>query len=492
MRKKKIFDAIGEIDGEYIEEATRIPLEKEARNFKRWIALAACLVLLVGIGLSPLKTFLPFGGKSGIGGSGENHSFMSYAGPVFPLTLDEEDKEISVSRDISYDFSLDNEDSIRTWGARVQDSYSINNTSPQPKSLKGIYPFAGSFNELLYLLPRLTIDGKEVTGRLYAGGYPNQSMEDTANVKLNNWQAYKALLENGDYKNDAFGDYPRISQEVIVYNFEDFKAPEEYKAASQAISFTLDPEKTTVLTYGFEGTEINQDGFRRYSYFVPHTSENKKTSKKLIIVGNDISDYKLQGYKDGACEEGNELEGVSVKITREERDLAGLMEEIIDDFTYQHDNEDFKQIPKDIFYGTVTQAMVEYKLLSPEFTGRYDFGSLEDLILDTRNLERVFYLEFDLELGSNSKVTLLADMRKKPSHDFAGSGSKKAHIQGYDMVTKLGSNLDFERIDAEVRATENIKIHDNNFGFDLAKGISRVELNPQEEYYYLEIVAIDK
>lgn len=41
---------------------------------------------------------------------------------------------------------------------------------------------------------------------------------------------------------------------VTVYQFTDFAAPhEEYNAATQAVTFTTDPEATTVLSYGFNG-----------------------------------------------------------------------------------------------------------------------------------------------------------------------------------------------------------------------------------------------
>jgi len=84
----------------------------------------------------------------------------------------------------------------------------------------------------------------------------------SANIlQLNSWEGYKALLEDGSYKDNAYTLYPALSQQVTVYTFADFRAPEQYDAATQAISFTIDPAKTTILQYGFEGAEIGDDGF---------------------------------------------------------------------------------------------------------------------------------------------------------------------------------------------------------------------------------------
>ena len=47
---------------------------------------------------------------------------------------------------------------------------------------------------------------------------------------------------------------------MTVYQFTDFAAPhEEYNAATQAVTFTTDPEATTVLSYGFNGMSRDAD-----------------------------------------------------------------------------------------------------------------------------------------------------------------------------------------------------------------------------------------
>lgn len=499
MKEKKIFDALTEVREEYIEEARTTQLKKQAMSWKKWTAIATCAVIVIGISsILVLQNLPPFGGNAGSGGAGhgEGSIFMSYAGPLFPLSLSKADNGITAVRKIGYDFSLPREDSIRVWGANVQDSYTLSNSSKQEQTIKAIYPFAGSFNELQEQMPKITVNGQEVSSTLYAGGYSGgftgvydaDDLSGSANIlQLNSWEGYKALLENGSYESNAFAPYPVLFQQVTVYNFTDFEAPEEYDAATQAISFTINPDKTTILTYGFEGGEFGDDRFRRYSYFVPHGVSRRSDTKLLIVIGDDIEDYSLQGYKNGACEKGNELKGVSATVTREERVLSDVMGGLIGNFFEQYGDGNSFTVTKEMFLGAVSKFMVKYGLLSESVRDRYQYGMLEDIISETKNLERVFYLEFKVTIPVGSSVSVTADMHKNPSYDFACSGSDNKGIQGYDMVTRLGSNLHFDALTAELTSTDRIEIVRQNYGFNLPQGVTKVELDPTEEHYYLEI-----
>ena len=88
--------------------------------------------------------------------------------------------------------------------------------------------------------------------------------------------------------------------------------------------------------------------------------------------------------------------------------------------------------------------MYRYGLLSQSVRDRYEYGMLEGILPETKNLQRVFYLEFQVTTVPYENVFITADLHKKPSYDFACSGSDKVGIQGYDMVTRLGSSLQFD------------------------------------------------
>lgn len=218
----------------------------------------------------------------------------------------------------------------------------------------------------------------------------------------------------------------------------------------------------------------------------------RRDTKLLIVIGDDITDYTLQGYKNGACEKGNELDGVLATITREERVLYEVLGELIHDFFEQYDDGKSLVVTKEMFLGAVSEFMVKYGLLSDSVRDRYQYGMIEDIISETLNLQRVFYLEFEIMIPADKSISVTADMHKKPSYDFAYSGSNNKGIQGYDMVTLLGSNLSFDALTAELTSTDPIEIIRQNYGFNLPQGVTKVDLDPTEEYYYLEIRPLEQ
>lgn len=508
-REKKLFDAITGIRDDLIEQAQNTKPKAKGLKWQAWSAIAACAVLVVGIGGIMLwQNLLPFGGSSGdAGSSGNGHGegstvFMSYAGPVFPLTLSQQDSQITADRHITYDFSLANEDSLRVWGAGVQDSYVLSNHSEQERKVSVLYPFAGSFNELAEQMPIITVDGEAVSPALYPGGYSGgfkgihgeDDPDGSSNIlQLDSWEGYKTLLEGGCYQDNALSPYPKFGQTVTVYEFSDFKAPlDEYQAATQAITFTINPEKTMILLYGFNGGEYGEDGQRRFSYFVPNETRREGNEKYIIVMGDDIGEYTLQGYKNGATEQGNELDGVFATVIRTERILSDVLNDVVDNFLSVYGDGEGFSVPNEVFLGAVSEFMLEYGLLSGDVRDRYELGMLEDIISETKNLDRVFYLEVPVSIPPNGQITVTANLHKKPSFDFACTGSKNVGVQGYDMVTRLGSNLHFESVTAEITSIKNIEIIRQNFRFDPSAGVTKVTLDPAIEHYYLEIKSMEQ
>lgn len=178
---------------------------------------------------------------------------------------------------------------------------------------------------------------------------------------------------------------------------------------------------------------------------------------------------------------------LSVTVTRSQEVLSDVMGRLIDDFFATYGDGTMQTVPDEMFLGAVSEFLYEYGLLSDTTRDRYQYGMLEDIISETKNLKRVFYLEFPVTIHAGETVSVTAAMHKKPSFDFACSGSKNVGVQGYDMVTRLGSNLHFSGLTAELVNTKLINIVRQNFAFDPSAGITKVTLDPFVEHYYLEI-----
>lgn len=526
MKGERLFRILGLVDEDLIEEAFPSPVQRRRKSpWGRYVTAAACLTAVCGLSFFWLVTggFQGMGSASPMdtagseasggtadssGGSGHDGgtAFMSYAGPVFPLTTAEDAAGLTASRKTTWDFSPGTyEDGApRQWGARVTDAYTLTNSTDEDVTITALYPFAGSFSALAEIQPELSADGAAIDAALcagaYAGGFQGVYGDDgmdssTWNLKMpDSWKDYQALLEDGRYLSSAREDMPAPDIPVTVYEFSDFKAPaEEYDAATQAIAFTIAPEATTILSYGFNGMSWDEEtGWRQYDYFVPDGMRRESDTKMLIVLGDDIRDYSLQGYANGACEE--EIEGVSCTVARREVTLGQALDQLVEAYAEQYDQNRapgqpsvFDETPLHLFQTAVAEMMVQYGLLSDAPADRYGDGRLDDLLSEALSVHRVLYGSFEITVPANSSVSVTATLWKAPSFNFACSQSENEGLQGYDLVTQLGSSLVFTSQTAALVHTDSIELARQNLGFDLAAGITEVPLDTAEAHYYLEI-----
>ena len=227
MRAERLFRAIGLVDDDLVEETAKAPVRKRP-SWRRYGAMAACLAVLCGTGFAWLVTggFHGYGaadGNSSAGGSGiqgtgtpDAIQFMSYAGPVLPLTTAEENPGVTAERHTDWDFTprTDPEDGeISQWGASVTDRYILTNPTDADVTLTALYPIAGRLNELKTLTPSLTVNGETAETDLviggYAGGFRSAGGEDTSTLNLkypDSWTDYQTLLEGSRYRQAALAE----------------------------------------------------------------------------------------------------------------------------------------------------------------------------------------------------------------------------------------------------------------------------------------------
>lgn len=148
------------------------------------------------------------------------------------------------------------------------------------------------------------------------------------------------------------------------------------------------------------------------------------------------------------------------------------------------DEEQIDIASDEMLFGSMAELMYDYGILSDNVAERYEWGSLEDMWTETYNMQRVMYVNFDVVIPANGSVRVDATMRKDASFDFVGEDTDR---NGYDMVTRLGSTLEFSEQTASVSNTQFIEIVYQNFGFDLENGITQVELDMNEPHYYMEV-----
>jgi hypothetical protein len=506
-RSERLLSALSDIDSQYILETGEPSPKKNSkqRHWKRWTALAAALTLAVGIGVGS-QTLFRMGSSSsssssssGAGGTGSDGAttFMSYAGPVFPLTLEEENEDISAVREITLDFAP----WVGSGKIEVTDGYTLTNQSNEDQTVTALYPFVGSLRDLDQRLPTLTRNGQELETKLHAGSYSGgfQGTEGDPDSSLNleqltSWEQYKALLSDGSYLTRALGEYPDLTGiSVIVYEFTDDWGPEADDDAGLPnptirANYTLDFDKTTVLSYGFNGMEWDRENHfqsQQFSIREP-TYKDYGVPSYLIVLGDDIQDLTTQGYNTGGFDTTTTIEA-GVTITRYESDLDTELRRVAE-LMYQdwvEAEEVSESVDFDLFYGAFCDFLTTVGPLAEDGAERYDTGWLWET--DFAAVDRVFYLETELTIPAGESVTLNAQLQKNASFDYDCAHTENRGIYGYDLVTALGSNLTCTEQTATLLDRGVIEIVRQNFGFDLENGVTTVTLDPGEEHYYLEV-----
>ena len=520
MKARHLFQVLGLLDEDLIDEAwTYAPTAKKASLFRRkpWLrglSVAACCVLVCTFGFFYLVT----GGFRGMGSSapktsegaapeiaadeadsGSGMDFLSYAGPVLPLTTLETGTGLTAQRGVTFDFApgTDEDGSPRQWGACVKDGYTLSNPTGKDVTVTALYPLAGSFADLGSMAPKLMVDGSAADFTLYAGSYAgtfgNENGPDGSTYNLagpHSWEDYAALLADGDDLSGALEDSFSLDIPVTVYRFSDFAAPQEtYQTATQAVEFTIGPE-TTILSYGFDGfCQDSETSWRQYSYFVPNGRQQESDLKLLVVLGTDIGPYSLQGYADGACE--NAIDGVSCTVSREETTLAAVVEELcweeLDRCSDSAQQPDLVDLPLSLYEKAAAELLTVYGPLSGDPTDRYSDGRLDDLLQETLFMDRVLYLAMPVTIPAKSSTELSVTFWKEPSYDFGGSGTGREGLQGFDMLTTAGSALDFTGQTVSIIHADGVEVLGQDLGSSLKSGQGSVSLDLAKDMYFLEI-----
>lgn len=533
-RSEKLFEAIGEVRDDLLDEAARPENLRKKSNLPRYGAAAAALALVVGVGALALPR-MGLGGASApeAGGSGSDGSseFMSYAGPVFPLTLLEENAAITAERELILDFApwepvwISNEmqlEEARSYGATeeelaahaedlnrwypdggyydrgtdllVRDEYVLANSTDEDQIVEILYPFVSSLGNREERMPELLVNGEtqlpEFVVGDYVGGFQGAFGGGGTSLNLappDSWEDYRTVLSDGRYLTQAMETVPDLTRiPAVLYTFTDPWGPERSKDIpnpSIRVGFNMDYEATTVLSYGFHsGSTDVENGWQGRGFSIPEPFRASYGHPYyLIVVGKDISDMTIDCYVTGGWDADAKTEG-GVSVARTEMTLDEALRLAAAELV----NEGYLGLDDfEMEYAQMRKYLMTYGALSETSVERYDSGWLESL--ESGTVDRVIYLRQSVTIPAHADVTVTAESIKPASFDYACTGSDNVGVSGYDMVTTLGSDLNFTAQNAKLEDRGQIEVVRENFGFDLEAGIREVELDLNTEHYYLEV-----
>ena len=174
------------------------------------------------------------------------------------------------------------------------------------------------------------------------------------------------------------------------------------------------------------------------SFSIPQPGETGYSTKEyyLLVLGEDVENMTIQGYASGGLEEDTPvLEGCGATVERYESDLDTVLRQLLPLIWEERGQEDAEF---EMYYRAFLEQLLSYGVLSDEPVERYDTGWLEFI---EEGMVRVCWLESEVTVPAGGTVRLTASMTKAGSYDFDCTGTDNVGVCGYDLVTKLGSNL---------------------------------------------------
>ncbi len=509
MNAEDILDIIGDSPDKYVRDAREAKSARFRRRvFNAAVGIAACLILAPTVIFGGMLLLFgrmgasaPAPGESGGGDDAALTEYMSYAGPVLPLTALENCHGIEVERLIDISFAAYSKEGLYPPSAAISDSYILTNSSTEDISLTAVYPYAASYREAAHegLVPELYIDGSRADMNsplvfgVYSGGFvPVTGAEDdpemsSANLSSpRNFADYEALLSNGSYLTVAFSQTEALDQPVTVYHIGDFEYSSDSKATNPTLnfSFTMDESKTQVFTWNFNGGSNDPDRklYERCKGGImvcPNASPENiyPDDGYIIVVGEDISDMNIQGYRNGACEKGDELPDLACSVNRYESTLGEVFRQLL---------RENMPIIADSLYPIAARELLNFGLIGDSPATRYSDGMLDGFVYDVMGQKRICYFYFPITIPAGESKSIELKTTKEASYNYHGTG-EDASLNGYEMATVLGSCLDFSSQRASISNFESIEIASQNFGFDIESGLTEVELDSDVPNYWLNI-----
>lgn len=424
-------------------------------------------LLLLFLGSIILGMFMNTDG----GGSGD---FDRYAGPVMPMTSLGGAEGIEVTRSVDFDFSPyvsgGDYSNLGRGGAKITDAYRLTNTNPEAVTTTLVYGFQGQFIDEPEEFPVITVDGNVIEPQLRPSVDPDWKLWHAYN-----YDVYKDTLEENDFLSIALAvpELPEIP--VTAYRFTDlaYNGSELAVYPMLTVTFTVD-ESTTVWTNLADSIGTDDEDRQRLMFRVD------RGEAWLFTIGGELLELEVGGNRGYNLEKDSAVE-VAYQLEVYEADFATVLAHFAESYDIWEDrysNAD-RLTPEILVDGALKQA------------GQLDWLENSDQVRHVSDLfynvvvdHRMMYLVFPVEIAPGQTVTVDACYVQEPSYDISGP---KAYREGYDMATKLGSDLRFTALGASVSNWDPIEITDQNFGFDLEKGVTEVALDLETERYYMVV-----
>lgn len=446
-------------------------MEKKEKKSGMGASGIIALVILIGV----YMIFTLFLNTDGSGSGDFNH----YAGPVLPMTSLNGAEGVEVQRNVNFDFSPYEKPgdyaTLSKGAAGITDTYILTNTTGENRTLELVYGFQGQFIDYAEEFPTITVNGETIPAALYPSVDPESLVWNA-----NHFEKYSEVLRENDFMTIALSAPEIPEQTVTAYHFTDLAYHGDLVAAYPMLTVTFSTAEDTVLwTNMVDSIGTDDETGRHHLMFRVDRGE-----AWIFAVGGTLNDLEFGGNRDYNIDDKSAIE-VEYRMEVFETDFASVLTRFAREYNFweiegntYYPNPGFVT-PEILVNGTIKQ-MGEKDWVENAHNVRTFSGHFHKIITD----HRMMYLVFPVEIPAGQTVTVEASYVQEPSYDISGP---KKYREGYEMATKLGSDLNFTDLGASLSNTARIEIGKQNFGFDLEQGITDVILDLNVERYYLEV-----
>lgn len=424
-----------------------------------------------------------------------------YSGVVLPLTLEQENEEISATRNINFDFkkfdSFENEGNVV-----ITDTYTLQNTSDEQQVIRVKYPLELSLKELNESMLAVTLNGQALSTALEAGRYyGTNEFGDYSYLGKCAPQEYtfklkddKTLIQNMD---DSI-----LDEKVIVYEYQ---CAEDVKDGCYTVQMwaenkgnytryikTIDNPNVYYVNMNSYHLEENTE------YYGFLTEEVKKTGRipRMIFFGSEPKEYKEQGYTGLIYSEETKMNDLQVKMVRYESTFREVLAMLVEEEMERLENENQGlQISNELYNWIAGAVLADVVKDNSDGVDDYDdsffaagwennISGLVELMYDFRC---EYYITHEITIPAGETVTYEIQYEREGSHDYTAAEQEYLGNYGYDNMPYFGTNLNFVRQNATIDDHDYICILNQNYGFDLESGIKEVVLSPDMDYYYMVV-----
>ncbi len=407
------------------------------------------------------------------GGSGKGN-YDSYAGPVLPMTAISGSEQLQVKRNVDFDFAAytrERENILDTGSAVITDTYELINTSGEEVTVELAYGFEGQFTDPQEQFPEITVDGVSAQTEILASVDADGSLH-----RAGNWETYKQVLLEQAPLDCALTTAAVPEMPVTMVRLSEFvyRTPHSDAQVFVGAEFAL-PEGTVVWTPHFDMTRQEQELWQVYGreevvLYFSGTMPGEITP--VVNAGYNVTESSIMAVE-------------AAHVERSEADLAACLRSEAEKYDFWADNAGYPNpgcLTTELLYDGALKLLSDPDYRNPSGEIQAFSSVFYDVVSDIR----ILYQVFSVTVPAGESVTVEAVFTQEPSTDFAGP---RKYREGYDMATTFGSCLSFSEQTASVTNEENIEIVKQNFGFDLKRNITSVELDLKVERYYLDVAA---